>query len=114
MPASRPWLPPLAALGLLLLILPAAARVVEVAPGAAAEQGGTPAASQGAPCSCASLLPLFPFGWFGLSEAEWQTRWTAPLRAAVAAERARWRAARIAGRPRAWQPPPSLRPRAPR
>jgi hypothetical protein len=109
MPPRRTPILPLAVLGLLLLALPAAARVVEVAPGAAAEQGGTPPSGQGAPCSCTAFLPLFPFGWYSLSDAELQRRWTAPLQAAIIAERARWRAARIAGRPRFGQTPPSLR-----
>lgn len=91
---------------LLLPALPAAARVVEVAPEKKAEQGGTPAPSAG--------HPMPAFGWFGLGEAEMLSRWTAGLRAAIAADRARWQAVRVAARPRFGQVPLALRQKRPR
>ncbi|MDO9708135.1 hypothetical protein [Paracraurococcus lichenis] len=108
--------PPLRAAPLLVLLLlapPALARV-EVPAGTQAEAGGTTAKNKTEAGPGAFTLPMIALGLPGLFEAELLARWAAPIRGALAAERARWRVERISSRPRRGQVPPPLRPKAPK
>lgn len=111
MPASRSAAALLAA-ALFLPALPALARV-DLPPSGTDGQVRVAAGGQPTPC-CTAALPLIPFGLPGLAEAELLARWTATSRAAMSAERMRWRAVRVAGRPQSGRAPVLLRSRKPR